>query len=145
MHTDEHGKTATLTASRLRGLRTGSKLVHEELTSVIIRAAYAVHNILGCGLLEKVYENALLWEMTLDQHQVRQQVEYPVLFRQKNVGIYYADLVVDGKVLVEVKAVDAITDVHRAQVMNYLRISGLRVGIIINLARPKLQFERIVV
>ena len=98
----------------MRTPRRGKALLHGEVTGAILRAAYAVHNILGCGLLEKVYENALAWELMLDGRKVGRQVEFPVLFREKNVGLYYADLVVDQAVIVEVKAVDAITDAHRA-------------------------------
>jgi GxxExxY protein len=68
-----------------------------------------------------------------------------VLYRDKDVGVYYADLVVDGSVIVEVKSVEKLDDIHRAQLLNYLRISGMRVGLLINFARPKLEFERLVV
>jgi len=68
-----------------------------------------------------------------------------VVYRDKEVGIYYADLVVENKVIIEIKAVGNIEDVHRAQVLNYLRISGLRVGLIINFAKPKLVYERFIV
>jgi GxxExxY protein len=68
-----------------------------------------------------------------------------VRYRDKVVGTYFADLVVEDKVIVEVKSVDQLDDVHRAQLMNYLRISGIRVGLLINFARPKLEFERFVI
>jgi GxxExxY protein len=68
-----------------------------------------------------------------------------VLYRDKEVGIYYSDLVVDDKVIVEAKSVEKIDDIHRAQLLNYLRISGLRVGLLINFAKPKLEYERFVV
>ena len=123
----------------------GKALLHGEITAAIIRAAHAVHNIVGFGLLEKVYVNALAWELTLDGRKVAQQVEFPVIFREKNVGIYYADLVFDQAVIVEVKAAEAITDAHRAQLINYLRISGLRAGLIINFGKPRLECERLIV
>jgi GxxExxY protein len=68
-----------------------------------------------------------------------------VVYKDRDVGLYYADLVVDDKVVVEVKSAEDITDVHRAQLLNYLRISGLRVGLLMNFARPKLKYERFVV
>jgi GxxExxY protein len=73
------------------------ELLYKELTADIIVAALAVHNTLGCGLLEKVYENALVWELTLRKHKVLAQQEFRVTYRDKEVGVYYADLVVDGR------------------------------------------------
>ena len=67
-----------------------------------------------------------------------------MIYREKEVGVYYADLIIDLKVIIEVKAVEQIDNVHRAQVLNYLRITGIRVGMIINFAKPKLQYERLV-
>ena len=120
-------------------------LLHKELTKEIIDSAFKVHNALGCGLLEKVYGNALEWDLNLKKRNVVSQQEFRVVYRDKEVGIYYADLVAEGKVIVEVKSVDKIDDIHRAQLLNYLRISGMRVGLLINFARPKLEYERLVV
>ena len=124
---------------------TDAEGLHSVLTEDIIGAAFSVHNELGCGLLEKVYETALAWELHLRRHRVSTQAEFNVTYKQKEVGLYYADLVVDGKVIVEVKSADGLTDVHRAQLLNYLRISGLRVGLLLNSAKPKLRFERLMV
>ena len=124
---------------------TDAEGLHSVLTEDIIGAAFSVHNESGCGLLEKVYETALAWELHLRRHRVSTQAEFNVTYKQKEVGLYYADLVVDGKVIVEVKSAYGLTDVHRAQLLNYLRISGLRVGLLLNFARPKLNFERLVV
>jgi len=121
------------------------ELLHKELTGEIIDSAYIVHNTLGCGLLEKIYENAIAWELELRNKKISSQKEFKVIYREKEVGIYYADLVVEDKVVVEVKAVEEIDDIHRAQILNYLRISGLRVGLIINFAKPKLKYERFVI
>ena len=121
------------------------EFLYKELTGEIIESAFNVHNTLGCGLLEKVYENSLAWELELRGRKVSTQKEFRVIYRDKEVGIYYADLVVEDKVIVEVKSAQEIDDVHRAQLLNYLRISGLRVGLIINFARPKLEYERLVV
>ncbi len=124
---------------------TDGEFLHKELTGEIIAAAYDVHNGLGCGLLEKVYENALVRELGLRKRRVSSQKEFRVVYKGEGVGSYYADLVVEEKVMVEVKAVDKISSVHRAQLLNYLRISGLRVGLIVNFARPRLKSERLVV
>ena len=126
-------------------MNTDGKILHQELTQDIIGAAFEVHNALGCGLLEKVYENALAHELTLRNHAVTPQKEFRVSYKNKEVGVYYADLVVDDSVVVEVKSVSALEDVHRAQTLNYLRVSGTRVGLLLNFARPKLKFERLVV
>lgn len=123
---------------------TDKKVLQENLTQDIIGAAFDVHNALGCGLLEKVYENALAWELGLRGRVVTPQKEFKVSYKDKEVGVYYADLVVDDKVVVEVKSVNDLGDVHRAQILNYLRVSGIRVGLLLNFARPKLKFERFV-
>ena len=123
---------------------TDKKVLHEDLTKDIIGAAFDVHNALGCGLLEKVYENALAWELGLRGRVVTPQREFKVSYKDKEVGVYYADLVVDDRVVVEVKSVNDLGDVHRAQILNYLRVSGIKVGLLLNFARPKLKFERFV-
>lgn len=113
------------------------QLLYEDLTGDILDSAFAAHNTLGCGLLEKVYENSLAWDLELKSKKVEQQKEFRVIYREKEVGIYFADLVIDDKVIVEVKSVDKISDIHRAQLLNYLRISELKVGLILNFSKPK--------
>ena len=115
------------------------------MTKQIIDSAFKVHNALGCGLLEKEYGNALIWDLQLKKRKVVPQQEFKVLYLDKEVGIYYADLVVEDKVIIEVKSAEKLDDIHRAQLLNYLRISGLRVGLLVNFARPKLEYERLVV
>lgn len=90
-------------------------------------------------MLEKVYENSLAVELELLGRKVVLQKEFRVIYRGKEVGKYYADIVVDEKVIVEVKAVEEIDDVHRAQILNYLRISGIRVGLLVNFGKPKIK------
>ena len=126
-------------------MNTDGTILHQELTQDIIGAAFDVHNALGCGLLEKVYENALAHELSLRNHAVILQREFRVSYKSKDVGTYYADLVIDDAVVVEVKSTSDLADVHRAQLLNYLRISGIRVGLLLNFAKPKLKFERLVV
>jgi len=121
-----------------------SGFLFKDLTREVIGAAFDVHNALGCGLLEKVYENALVCELESRGKTVETQKEYPVTYRHRNVGIYYADLVVDDKVIVEVKAVESLSDAHRAQLINYLKISGLRVGLLLNFAKPRLEYKRFI-
>ena len=126
-------------------MNTEKELLHRELTKEIIDSLNKVHNALGCGLLEKVYGRALIWDLELKKRKVVSQQEFKVLYRDKDVGTYYADLVVEDKVIVEVKSVEKIDDVHRAQLLNYLRISRMRVGLLVNFSRPKLACERFVV
>jgi GxxExxY protein len=121
------------------------EFLYKDLTKEIMDSAFRVHNALGCGLLEKVYENALVWDLELKKQKVVPQQEFKVLYREKEVGKYYADLVIGDSVIIEVKSVEKIEDVHRAQILNYLRISGIRVGLLINFAKPKLEYQRLVV
>jgi len=119
--------------------------LHQELTKDILASAFKVHNSIGCGLLEKVYGNAMSWDLKLNNRQVVEEKEFKVVYREKEVGSYFGDLVVDEKVIVEVKAVEKLNNVHRAQLLNYLRISGMRVGLLLNFANPKLEYERIII
>lgn len=115
-----------------------SNLVEGELTEKILGAAFKVQNTLGAGFLEKVYENALSIELRKCGLAVESQKPFPVRYEGVVVGDYQADLVVSAKVVVECKAVSNLDPVHEAQLMNYLKASGLRVGLLINFARPKL-------
>jgi GxxExxY protein len=122
-----------------------SILIEGELTERILGAAFKVQNTLGAGFLEKVYENALSIELRKGGLSVESQKAFPVQYEGIIVGDYIADLVVSAKVVVECKAVSNLDPVHEAQLMNYLKASGLRVGLLINFARPKLQYRRLVV
>ena len=113
------------------------------LTEAVIGAAFAVSNTLGCGFLEKVYENALAIELRSRGYEVQQQAPLEVRYKEEIVGIYSADLVVNGQVVVELKAVRALDVVHRAQCMNYLRASGIRTGLVLNFGLPRLDVLRV--
>jgi len=114
------------------------------VTERIISCVYAVANGLGCGFLEKVYENALAHELGKTELDVSQQHPIQVFYDGVVVGAYVADLVVAGSVLVELKAVKAFEDIHMAQCMNYLRATGLRVCLLVNFGTPKVEIKRIV-
>jgi GxxExxY protein len=122
-----------------------SILVEGELSEKILGADFKVQNTLGAGFLEKVYENALSIELRKCGLTVESQKIFPVQYEGTVVGNYQADLVVSAKVVVECKAVSNLDPVHEAQLMNYLKASGLRVGLLINFGRPKLQYRRLVV
>ena len=115
---------------------------HKELTSRILEAAFAVHNTLGAGFLEKVYENALTIEFRRRGIPFRQQVPLHVKYDGSVVGEYTADLIVDNAVILELKAAHAIDSVHEAQLLNYLRATGLDVGMVLNFAKPRLEYKR---
>jgi GxxExxY protein len=114
------------------------------LTESIIGCAYTVANALGNGFLERVYENALAHELTKKGLKVEQQCSIPVYYDQVLVGEYLADLLVEGLVLVELKSVKAIEDIHKAQCLHYLKATGKEICLLINFGAPKVQIKRIV-
>jgi GxxExxY protein len=122
--------------------RQDTGLKHEEITKNIIGCAFEVINELGAGFLESVYEAALLLALrqkglsAISQHPVK------VIFRGQCVGDFYADVFVEEKVIVELKAVKAITPEHQAQIINYLNATGIEVGLLINFGNPKLEYKR---
>ncbi len=115
---------------------------HQELTEKIIGAAYEVHRELGPGFLEKVYEKALRRE--LDESGVRTiaQAEIEVLYKAQPVGVYYADLLVDGSVICEIKAVETLASAHEAQLLHYLKATGIKVGLLLNFGAKRVQVKR---
>jgi GxxExxY protein len=117
-------------------------LEHKELTSQILKCFYDVYNELGYGFLESVYENALA--IALSQAGVRavQQAPIKVHFRRAIVGEFRADVLVEEKVILELKSGRAIDDVHMAQTLNYLKATGIHVGLILNFG-PKPEFKRL--
>jgi len=114
-----------------------------ETTEVVIASAFEVSNTLGCGFLEKVYENALAAELRYRGLQVATQVPIQVLYRKQSVGCYQADMIVGKSVLVEVKATEAHHDIFVAQTLNYLRATGIPVGLLLNFGQPKLRYKRL--
>ncbi len=114
---------------------------HQETTQAIIEAFYAVYNTLGYGFLEKVYEEALACELAHRGLVVQQQEPIEVFYRDKKVGDYFADILVNETVIIEVKAVESLGEKHEAQLLNYLRSTNLEVGILLNFG-PKPQVKR---
>jgi GxxExxY protein len=115
-----------------------------QLTERIIGCAYQVSNVLGSGFLEKVYENALALELRKHKLVAAQQHSIQVKYEGQSVGEYLADILVNSLVLVEVKAVRKLDEVHMAQCMNYLKATGLRVCLLINFGAPKVEIKRII-
>jgi len=117
---------------------------HEELTEDIIGAAMAVLNELKPGLDEKLYENALVIELTARGHIVEQQREYRVYCRGHFIGNLIPDLIVDGKVIVDPKVVTAFNDSHIGQMLGYLNITGLEVALLLNFKEATLNWRRVI-
>ena len=123
---------------------TPRKLLLKEEVFQIIACAIEVLNTLGHGIIEKPYENALVVEFRLRNIPFRQQPPFDILYKGQNVGLFIPDLVVFNAVVVDTKVIDRITDHERGLMLNYLRITNLRVGIILNFKHRKLEWERIV-
>jgi GxxExxY protein len=116
----------------------------DELTERVIGCCYTVGNGSGCGFVEKVYENALAYELTKAGLRVRTQEPIAVRYDGVVVGEFAADLLVEGILIVEIKAVRSFDEVHRAQCMNYLKATGLKVCLLVNFGNPKVEVKRIV-
>jgi GxxExxY protein len=120
--------------------------IPEELNSMtekVIGCAYKVSNALGSGFLEKVYENALSHEISKTGLDVKQQQALKVWYDGVLVGEYVADLIVEAKILVELKAVKVLDEIHQAQCINYLRATGYRICLLINFGKPRIEVKRI--
>jgi len=121
-----------------------TRLLLKEEVFEIVGSAMAVLNELGHGFHEKPYENALIVEFRLKGIPFNQQPSYEMLYKGNNVGLFIPDLIVFGTVVVDTKVIDRITDLERGQMLNYLKITKLRVGVIINFKHATLEWERLV-
>ena len=119
-------------------------LDQSDLTGQILGAAFDVSNTLGAGFLEKVYSRALLHELKLRGLSVRSEVAFSVTYKGQRVGEYFADIVVEDVVVVELKCVDRLGNEHAAQCLNYLHVSGLKLCLLLNFQRPTIDWRRIV-
>lgn len=116
-------------------------MLHEGITQTIIGDFYKVYNVLGYGFLEKVYENALAYELTQSGLVVRQQWPIKVYYARQLVGEYIADMLVAERVIVELKAAESLSRAHEAQLLNYLKATEIEVGLLLNFG-PKPEFIR---
>jgi len=116
-------------------------VLHEKITENIIRAFYRVYRVLGYGFLEKVYENAMAVELRKMGLKVEPQKCVTVSYESEAVGEYFADLLVEDVVIVELKAAKAIAEEHEAQLINYLKATGIEIGLLLNFGR-KPEFKR---
>lgn len=126
-------------------MKNGQEYKYQDLTSKIIKCAFEVQNNLGCGFLEKVYHKALLYEFQETGLNVKSEKAIRIFYKDKEIGTYVADFVIEDKVIIEVKTVEFLSKVHTAQVLNYLKATKYEVGLILNFARPKLEYKRVVI
>lgn len=117
--------------------------LHFDLTGQVIKAYYTVHNALGFGFLEKVYENAMMIELRKMGICAEQQKLLKVYYDEEEVGSYFADILVENKVVVELKAAEALSPDHEAQLVNYLRATELEVGLLLNFGKKVEHLKRV--
>lgn len=118
-------------------------MLYEDITEQIISACFDVINELGAGFLESVYEKALLVALREKGLAAQAQIPLKVTFRGQNVGDFVADIIVEDKVLLELKAIKGLNAEHQAQIINYLKATGMELGLLINFGNPKLEFRRL--
>lgn len=119
-------------------------LIEKDLRYKIIGCAMKVHNEIGHGFREKTYENAMCVEFEEIKLSCSNQKEYPIYYHNKLVDNFIPDLVVEEKIIVELKTVENIIDAHIAQILNYLRVTGIEVGLIINFKHPEIKWKALV-
>jgi len=118
-------------------------MLHSELTEKIIKAFYTVYNKLGYGFLEKVYENALVIELKKSGLNIKQQQKINVYYDSSQVGEYFADLVINEVVIIELKAAEGLVEEHKNQLINYLKATDREVGLLLNFGKEP-QFKRVI-
>lgn len=120
------------------------KVLYRELSYRVMEGVFEVHNTLGPGFVESVYEEALAYELELRGITFERQKTVKVTYKGRVIGIHRLDLVVDGKIVLELKAVSELTDVFKQQLLSYLRAASLRLGILINFGTPRVEYKRII-
>jgi GxxExxY protein len=120
------------------------ELLYKQLSFAIIGAAMEVQNVLGAGFLEAVYQTALEKELRLRGIPFERKVKLPVLYKGELIGEYEADLVVDGKIIVEIKSISKLNSAHEAQAIHYLTATGLQLALLINFGSSSLEYRRVI-
>ena len=123
---------------------TFTELLHKDISFQIIAAVYEVHTVLGYGFLESVYLKALVIELRSRGLKAETQKEIRVRYKNEEVGSYYADIIVNDEIILELKAVENLTKAHEAQLLNYLKGTGLKLGFLINFGKDKAIYKRMV-
>ena len=117
---------------------------HGLISEKIIGCAFKVSNTLGVGFLEKVYQNSLIIELMNEGLKVEKEKPIRIFYQDKVVGEYYADIVVNEKIIIETKAVQSLNEIHQAQLLNYLKATKIQLGLLINFGTPKVQIKRMI-
>ena len=120
-----------------------NQMLHEELTESVLAACFEVSNELGSGFVESVYEKVLLVALRDKGIAAEPQISLKVVFRGEIVGDFFADILVEGKLILELKAVKTLLPEHQAQVINYLKATSIRVGLLINFGNPRVEYRRV--
>jgi GxxExxY protein len=119
-------------------------ILYKELSFAVVGAAMEVHKILGPGYLEAVYQSALAHELKLRGFETKREQQLPVIYKNVDVGYYVADLVVEDKIILELKAVAKLAPQHKAQAINYLTTTGFKLALLINFGEKSLNSQRII-
>jgi GxxExxY protein len=119
-------------------------LIDKELTEKIIGICFEVSNELGAGFLENIYLKALIIALTANGLKAEEEVPLKVTFRGQVVGYFYTDILVENRLILELKAVKSLTSEHEAQLINYLKATGLKVGLLVNFGKSRLEWKRMV-
>ena len=116
----------------------------DDLTYKIRGAIFEVNSVLGHGFVEKIYENSLMVELKKKKVKAENQVPINVKYKGEVVGEYFADIVVENQVIIELKSIDSLQKVHEAQLLNYLKATGFKIGLLVNFIHPKAEIKRFV-
>jgi GxxExxY protein len=117
--------------------------LYSELTEVILGCCFDVMNVLGIGFLEAVYKNALFIAIKEKGLKIEAEKRFEVIFRNRKIGLYVADLIVEEKVIIELKCCESLLGEHQAQLINYLKVSGIQIGLLINFGKRKVEYKRL--
>ncbi len=120
-----------------------SELLHKNITDAILKVYFDIYNHLGYGFLEKVYQNAMYFELQKKGYKVEAQKSIKVYLKGQLIGEYYADLLIEDKVIIELKACELLMNIHIAQLMNYLKATPIEVGLLLNFGEEP-EFKRII-
>ncbi len=134
MRTSEHRTTEN----------TEDRYPNSKITDKIIKCAIEVHKTLGPGFMENIYESALIYEMKQQGLKVENQKVISILYKGTAIGEHRLDLVVEDEVVIENKTVKEFNDIHKAQILSYLKATGKRIGLLINFAKTKIEIKRVI-
>jgi GxxExxY protein len=125
-------------------MNTDQRGYFDALTERVLGAVFEVSNTLGAGFLEKVYQRALLYELSMRGIRALAEVSFPVTYKGHSVGEYFADILVEDVLVIELKCAERLSNEHTAQCLNYLRASGRTLCLLVNFQKPKVEWKRIV-